>query len=540
MLAWFRNSSKLFAVIVLLSVVLIAGCKPTPTPPPTATVTATATRTPAPSATATPTATPTQTPTPTATPITAESYLEQGDVALYRSDFAAAEEAYIQALALDVGDPAEWDDTQQADEAYDQTLALDSDMILAQSHLALALSLQPERWQESLELASAAVNEAPEEAEAWAILCLVHYFNDRWDRVQEAAEKAIELDEDHPLSQVGMAHASLAKGNFDDALASIEQALELEPDNVWALVAKRNYHSSQGEFDQALLAAEKAIAAAPEFIVGYLEAAKAHTRLQEYPEAREMVDAALSLAPDQISPILASAHLYGIQEEFDLAFDKVNRADDIAPDVPAVLVERAWLYYWRMSEGQSLRWAQEALNQDEDYLPAWMISGYSRLWREDCEEAVDDFRKVLQMHPGSALGHLGLAESLDCLDEWESAEKGFDRALELAPHNTAVLWSVARFRALNGEYEDAIDAGQKALMQQIDEVDKFQILADHYAFLMEDLDAAEGNYRHVLALEPDNLEALAGLGNIYNEQGRYHQAIETFMEVFAFVSVFNN
>jgi type VI secretion system protein ImpI len=80
--------------LALAVILIVSGCSratPSPTPVPT----------PTPLPTETPI--PTPTPVPTATPVPLADWVAEGDAALARSDFAAAEAAYKRATTADAG-----------------------------------------------------------------------------------------------------------------------------------------------------------------------------------------------------------------------------------------------------------------------------------------------------------------------------------------------------------------------------------------------------------------------------------------------------
>lgn len=454
---------------------------------------------------ATPVATLVPTPTPEPTPIPASYYVEQGDGAVLKGDWGAAETAYRTAIQMD------------------------SDGAPAYSRLAFLLSLQQRFESESLDLAQKATEIAPDDPEAWAFLSLVSVADYDYDQLPTAAQKAVKLGDKNALAHTALAQARLTLNEVEEAKSEVERALELDPQNVLALTIQAAYYSRQGEFDQALLCAEKAVALQPNFVYARLTLAQAHMDILEYKEAQDQLEAALKVNPEYLPAMLALARLYAVDGgQRSKAWEVMHRAEELKPQVPAVFVMQGWLYLQAGAYDQALSRFQEALAQDKSFWPALLEQGQTYYVKNQCPKAVESFRGVVDSVPTLGRGHLWLALSLECMGEGQRAEEGYRKALELSPNDPEVLMSVGGHLLKTGDYKLAMDDYRKAIVQRLYDPDTYVRLGYAYVYNPTGQNAAESNFQQALALKKEDFWALVGMGKFYNNQQEYQKAIETF------------
>lgn len=117
---------------------------------------------------------------------------------------------------------------------------------LAFSHLLVGEG----RLGEAQEALEAMLRRGSVNAEAWTLLALVRGLQKEWKRCQQAAEKALALEES-PAALYLLAHALLRQRRERDARAQLEHLLSLDPDCEEALVQLALLHLARGWWGRA-------------------------------------------------------------------------------------------------------------------------------------------------------------------------------------------------------------------------------------------------------------------------------------------------
>jgi serine/threonine protein kinase/lipoprotein NlpI len=202
---------------------------------------------------------------------------------------------------------------------------------------------------------------------------------------------------------------------------------------------------------------------------------------------------------------------------------------------------------------------------NEDYMRAMAL-----LQREDKRENVDQalklFSKIIAQEPRSALAHSGLARAYTFRHESDNARIEAQKALELAPDLASVhvtagnIYSamnrydlatnelqqavrldptsaeaqagLAALYAAQGRNSDAVAAFQKAIDLGPDDWRWPNRLGSYYLARGNYADAAE-QYKRVIALTPDNASGLINLGIAYRRQDRLTEAEATLRQALA-------
>lgn len=132
-------------------------------------------------------------------------------------------------------------------------------------------------------------------------------------------------------------------------------------------------------------------------------------------------------------------------------------------------------------------------------------------------EALEDFRKVMVLTPGYIDAHVGAATCLKRLGNAKDAQKVLDEASKAAGDDEKKIGSLATAawsfgfwdfaRSISPSYKDKVapeELARKEYVRTLAEARKLRIGGF--------VDRAEGIYRAILALNPRDVDAIAGLG----------------------------
>jgi eukaryotic-like serine/threonine-protein kinase len=147
--------------------------------------------------------------------------------------------------------------------------------------------------------------------------------------------------------------------------------------------------------------------------------------------------------------------------------------------------------------------------------------------------AVAAASRALQLDESLAEAHATMADLKFRYDwDWDAAEKGFRRALELNPSLTDALSLYARFLAGQGRADRALEAAERA--RQLDPFSPdAALVVGLMHFYGRGYGRAADELHEALSLDPDFARAYALLGRVYEAQGRYDEALDVTQRALA-------
>lgn len=157
-------------------------------------------------------------------------------------------------------------------------------------------------------------------------------------------------------------------------------------------------------------------------------------------------------------------------------------------------------------------------------------SGFKALVGNDVATAVTLFKEALRRQPGLTVAVLGLADASVRQRNPAQAETYLRQALAAEPANPEVQTAAGRLYMAMGKYPQAKAAYQKAIQLDSRAVLARLDLADLYASVEKNPQAAIAEYRKVIELKPDLASARMGLGMTLLASGDTQGAILELQE----------
>lgn len=217
--------------------------------------------------------------------------------------------------------------------------------------------------------------------------------------------------------------------------------------------------------------------------------------------------------------------------------DRLRRPPTTDPEAQRLYLQGRHIYQTRPGDlSVAIERYREALAIDPDFALAW--AGLAEAWLSSAHFGTDPhvaFPKAdsaalqaLARDPGLSEAHTSLADTRFHYDwNWEAAERGFVRALELNPSHSTGHWFYGGFLAARGRFDEAVRALRRA--QEMDPVAPWP-----YAFGASILywgrryDEAEAEALRALEISPDFPWALGALGWIHLARGEAAEAVGFF------------
>ena len=213
--------------------------------------------------------------------------------------------------------------------------------------------------------------------------------------------------------------------------------------------------------------------------------------------------------------------------------EELGEGEETAAARAELLYTLGGLYYWDRQYDRALEAVRNALalaeRMDNRRLAAWCWNNlgnvYADLGRYD--EAVEAYKKAVELDPDDAYPWNGLGEVYRHLGRYDEAIKAYQKAIELDA-NYAYPWNnLGNVHAALGRYDEAIKAYQKAIELDANYAYPSNNLGNIYAALGR-YDEAIKAYRRAIELDADFAYPWNGLGNVYADLGRYEEAREAY------------
>ncbi len=366
-------------------------------------------------------------------------------------------------------------------------------------------------------------------------LCRVHLSDST--KARNLLETALDINPDDPetLFQCAMVLDD-AFEDYQAAREMYEKAIGIDPtDDVTHMNLANLLDDHFADQDGALAHYQKALEICPTEPMIHFNLGILNKRLENFEEARKNQEEAIRLKPNYVNALCALANLLSYHlNEPELSLKYFRLALEHAPDDTEIMCDMAEVYE-----------NQEAYNESRDL-----------------------FNKVLEIDPNYIDALVGLANLID--DEFpdkETAATLYQKALEVDDANPSTNFNYGLHLKRTGKYEEAKIQYLLTIEKDPEYIDAYCNLASMLAWQMEDFDLSKDychkalalnpatneilryiipiqkkcsqnnearlQYEKILELEPDNVTALIGLGDLIDDhfpdkdtaKSYYHRAI---------------
>jgi len=440
--------------------------------------------------------------------------LEQGREFVAQKEFAKAEAAFRQAIALNGKNAQAWwrlghllhyrlERIEEAEAAYRKSIALDGKQAGPWGQLGDLLQFHSERYEE----AEAAYRQAIALNEKWsspwsALGSLFHYRLQRYEEAETAYRQSIALDEKRVSvwGRLGDLLEHLLRHDEDES--AYRQAISLnEKDDrpLGSLGSLLQYH------------------------------------LGRYEEAEQAYRQAISLKGEVAGPWGALG---------DLLQDHLERFEEAeAAYRQAIALDGKWSNPWGrlgdLLQGHLARYAEaeaayrQAIALDEKQVGPWLALG--DLYQDHLEhldEAETAYRRAIELddnsYPWFRLGTLQHYR----LRRYEDAESAYRRAIALDGKLVGPWGALGDLlRDHLGRYEEAETAYRQAIALDEQYARPWGSLGDLLRDHFNRYEEAEAAYRQAIALDAKQVSPLNSLGNLLQDHlGRYEEALLTYQQ----------
>lgn len=143
-----------------------------------------------------------------------------------------------------------------------------------------------------------------------------------------------------------------------------------------------------------------------------------------------------------------------------------------------------------------------------------MNQGHSAAWDQNWPEAVNHYRVALEQFPEDPMALISIGLALLEMQDFEGALMHYQKASSISPNDPVPYEKMAYIYESMGRIKDAVKTGMQAAEMQL---------------RSKDVEKSIESWQHVIALEPENLNARSRLAMIYDKMGKKTEAAGEYL-----------
>lgn len=441
-----------------------------------------------------------------------ESWLTLGRLYRASSNSVDAEKAYNQALALDgsnedalTGLAIVYSDVGDTKKAIEKLRALTDRNPNPRTLAALASSYeQLHDYKSAAEVLKRAVEANPDNMRLVRALAQNLMFTEKYDEALKYFNQVAEDDPKDAQVQLRISEIYREKHDFEKAQATLAKAKQLDPESVEVRYDEVNLLEAEGKTDQAITG---------------LKTIVDETAKKSY-SAAEKANRAMLL--ERLGILYRNTSQY--QQSAD-AFQQIQDLDPEAGARIAVQIMDTWRAAKDYKKAQQVADAALKKYPDERMVKvahAWLLADLGRI-----DEAVSEIRAASKGANRERETQITIAQLYEKGKRYGDMEKALDAAEKLSKSEqdkVAVYFMRGAMWERQKKYDAAEADFRKVLATDPDNAGALNYLGYMLADLNVRLDEAQKLIAHAVELEPDNGAYLDSLGWVYYRQNRLPEA----------------
>jgi len=155
----------------------------------------------------------------------------------------------------------------------------------------------------------------------------------------------------------------------------------------------------------------------------------------------------------------------------------------------------------------------------------WFLLGASQASQTKNINAINSFKKCLQLQPNYPEAHNNLGVVLEREGKLSAAQDSYSKALKLNPGYISAAYNFANVLQRKRQFAEAIEAYGRVLTLNAGHINSLNNLGLCYLF-ENNLEKAQSIFQEALKLSPDDVELLINMASALYKMKEYHQAIE--------------
>ena len=406
----------------------------------------------------------------------------------------------------------------------------------------------------------------------------------RIEEAKTRAAAVLEIDPTNLAAQILLGNALAGLQDLDGAIAQIEDAIAIDPRRTLTYTNLGALQLVRGDLEQAEATFKRAVELAAESITARLSLANLYWATTRLDEAERSLHAAVALDPgdphanrsiatfyvatdraveaepylkalaDTSADLGARLMLADYYREMDRLSEALALLEEIANETGSSAAKtRLAMVVYDTQPDRAHRILDETLAEHPTDAGALVIKGRLLLGEGKVDDALDYARASVAADPEWAASHYTLGAVYATRNATADAYRAFNEVLRLSPRAVPAQLELSLLHLIDGEFEIAVQlagaavknqptsaaahlllarglmargdlAGAQAeldlLLANLPESPEVHTEAGQLQRLKAETSAAARSFRRALELDPDSMEALAGLVSLNIEAGQ--------------------
>ncbi|MFC4268667.1 tetratricopeptide repeat protein [Polaribacter marinivivus] len=274
---------------------------------------------------------------------------------------------------------------------------------------------------EAIENLKKALQFTSDKVDVWSLMGMEYLYLDDFENARLNFAKCIDVDYEDYSALYNIVYCFDMEKEHESAIKYLNSYIDRNPycEVAWHQLGRQYFMLDM--FKEALTAFDYAVLIDESFIGGYLEKAKTLEELGNYKEAIENYSVTLELDDPTAFAFVRIGECYQKLNDFDNAIIFYKKAVHEDP-----LLDRGWilltnLYYDVKNYQKASYYISKALKIDEDNSLYWRRYSEIQIKLNFYEEAIEGFRKCLQLNDHALEVYIALVDVLCFVGEFNDA-----------------------------------------------------------------------------------------------------------------------
>lgn len=310
-----------------------------------------------------------------------------------------------------------------------------------------------------------------------------------WSDAREAYRDICRVTRNNAGDWVSLSIINRNLGLLEEAGASSSKALEIDKNSLDANYAHACFLHETGDFNGAIAFYQKITKLKPDYANAYYQIANCFRSLGDIEGAESNYQKAISLNPDFLEALSNLGALLIGQGKRDEALEMLQRADRLRPNCEQVLCNLGHYYLLSDNPDAALEYGLKVLSINANFFDACYLSGKAYQFKGMFDDALDYYRRALELAPGDQEVTASICDILEIRGEHEEVLRYVSPLIESGNAAPSILIIYAAIARKFDQQENAIILLRDYLVHSTDIVNNIDI---HHALakLYDD----KGNY----------------------------------------------
>ena len=380
----------------------------------------------------------------------------------------------------------------------------------------------------------------PRFSQALELLAQAHEARGEWVEAVAAYERAVTWSPRRARYRRQLANALVNAGQPERALEVLRELVRVRPDNSAGWYLLSDLELDLTNYGEAEAAARRLIELEPDGLRGAYVLSRVLGAQREYQAMADALEPAvrraqeLELAPTQIASLLQRLSLAYVQlGDRDAAIEMLTKALDLTPSNLGLQVQLAQVLLDAGHLDEAAAVVSRAQQQNPDNLAFLRLEARTLSARGEVSDAVAVLERAFSEHEDQPVAHVALASMYSEHDRVDDAVRVLRAAETRFPESTVIAFQLGAVFERGRRYREAEGAFRRVLELDPEDATTLNYLGYMLAERGERLDESIDLIQRALKLDPNNGGYLDSLGWAYFKQNRLELAEPALLQASA-------